>query len=493
MSLPPQLHRFLTNYVAVESDLVAAVRSFAATESQDDLRTLILAVRSALANDPTSRDFKQQLESLGNQRIDSRRGARDFLLRLFTLLAREAKYPVGLKAYDAFISYASADQSLAIWLAAELRRHGYIVWLDKDEILIGHSILDEVYRGVVQSRFLIVLLTRHSAASRWVAEELSAARVSEIEGASVVVLPAKCEENIDLPAALRTKRYADLSKSRDAGLQELMRAMDLHMSGVTAGAPPPPPVSHARLREWLAQHESEPVEMGYDHARGGYKDVVVGPSDQEEIRIEKHELSPLLQRTRVRFRRWGGAPFPYDSSGSEVMNIRDGIRLVDTRVWPYSTWNFSYWRFSEALRLFHRSGLLEDGSINERQEAIFKGALAVVWTVKDVCAALLFAANMLREIPALRSLLVIHRLGGMRGRKLVERGFLRFPLIGDYVCETADVIEESSVVTRASDLEAEAIRVLSEIFWLFNWQQFRPEVIRDDVKAFLAGEFPSTR
>jgi hypothetical protein len=71
------------------------------------------------------------------------------------------------------------------------------------------------------------------------------------------------------------------------------------------------------------------------------------------------------------------------------------------------------------------------------------------------------------------------------------RGFDRAPLIGPYICRE-DVIEEESIITRAINLEEEAIRVLGQIFWLFNWRDFGRESVADDVKTFIAGEFPRT-
>jgi len=103
--------------------------------------------------------------------------------------------------------------------------------------------------------------------------------------------------------------------------------------------------------------------------------------------------------------------------------------------------------------------------------------------------ALLFAKNFLREVPTLRRLMVKQVLGGMAGRKLALRSFARGPLVEDYVCQSAEIVQ-SSVIDRSSDLEGEALRIIGDIFWLFRWISFDAGTIRNDVRSFLAGEFP---
>lgn len=489
--LPEKLRRFLATYVAVEKDTRTAVRAFVANEEPEEVRQLLHAIREVFQMDPSGRAIDEEIERLGNVRLRAGQTGRDFLVDVFSLVTREAQFSPDVKPYDVFISYSSQDRELAAWLAAELRRTGYAVWLDRDEILVGHNIVDEVYRGILQSRFLIVLLTRNSVRSKWVREELSAGRIEEIENARVTVLPVNCGSGIEIPPPLRSKRFADFTVSREEGLQSLTRAIDLHPAaaprggGATLGRP-----TDLGLSEWYEIVAAETTQLGYNPSQGGYKDVVVGPPDGDDARYEKRQLSSLLDRTRVRIKGWGGAPFPYERhTKARVENMPDGVRLVDTTSWPFSVWNFYCWRITGSLRFFQRSNLLEDGDIAENGQVALRGYLNVIWVIKDVCMALMFARNLLAEVPSLHRLVVIQRLGGMDRRRLIIRGFARAPLYGDYVSNRA-VIEGKSIVERGTGLEEEALRLIGEIFWLFNWNDFDPGVIRSDVKEFLAGKFP---
>ncbi len=401
LSLPQELSHFLSAYLAVTPDIGSAARSFVSNEGAEATRSVLAAaIRRVLVEDYSDTALRQEIGQRANTRL--RTDARLFLRDLFSTLARESQFP-DFRPYDAFISYSSNDQDLAARLAATLRQNGYAVWLDRDEILVGHNILDEVYRGILQSRFLIVLLTKSALRSKWVKEELTSARLGEIESARVSVLPVKCEPGVEIPPILQGKRYADLSKSSfEDGVHELMRAMDLGRAGVsTSTVVTQRPETYHELREWYESLIADALESGYRPADGGYKDFVVGPPDGAGMTYDKRQWSDLLAKTRVRLKGWGGAPFPYEEyPKATVHRLPDGLRIVDTHTRVFSAWNFTYLRFTEQLRLFQRSGLLEDGSRGEDDRTPLKGSLSVVWVLKDVCVALTFAKNLLREAPA---------------------------------------------------------------------------------------------
>lgn len=488
-SLPQAFQRFLSGYLALTPDVGGAARSFFANEGMEHTADLLAAIRGLLRDDPPDPELRERIEREGNIRLRS--DARRFLLDLFSALSRESR-TTDFKPYDVFVSYSSLDRELAARLAAMLRENGYAVWLDRDEILVGHSILDEVYRGIVQSRFLVVLLTRNAVRSKWVKEELTSARIEEIENARVSLLPVKCEDGVEIPPVLQGKRYADLTRSSfEEGVHELMRAMDLSRAGIiTTAAPADRQESYDELRAWFESTAAETLQVGYNPEHGGYRDVAIGPPDGDTTKYPKQELSTLLAKTRVRLKGWGGAPFPYqDYPKATIQHLPDGLRIVDTHTWVYSAWNFTYLRITERLRLFQRSGLLEDGSLGQKDQIVLKNSLSVVWAIKDVCMALMFAATLLREVPSLRRLLVKHVLGGMNGRRLVVSGFARAPLVGDYISHS-EIIQQEALIDRSSDLEAEALRIIGDIFWLFRWERFDAGVIRSDVRSFLNGEFP---
>lgn len=123
-----------------------------------------------------------------------------------------------------FISYSTKDSGMATRLAESLGRWGVNVWHDQTEVLVGHSIVDRVYKGIRDSDYLAIVLTRNSVESKWVRQELNAARVREIENEEVVILPLLFEE-CAIPTILADKRYADFRHDFSAGESELVRQL----------------------------------------------------------------------------------------------------------------------------------------------------------------------------------------------------------------------------------------------------------------------------
>jgi serine/threonine protein kinase len=70
--------------------------------------------------------------------------------------------------WDVFISHASEDnETVARPLAAHLREAGLRVWLDEHELLLGDSLRREIDRGLAQSRWGVVILSRHFLDKEW--------------------------------------------------------------------------------------------------------------------------------------------------------------------------------------------------------------------------------------------------------------------------------------------------------------------------------------
>jgi tetratricopeptide (TPR) repeat protein len=123
---------------------------------------------------------------------------------------------------DIFVSYSSKDRYHAERLVSDLRVNGISVWYDQNELLVGHNIVDQVYDGIRNSTYLAIILTPHSVVSQWVREEMTFAKVREIEEGKVRILPLLFER-CDRPDALRAKKYADFLSDYGTGLNEILR------------------------------------------------------------------------------------------------------------------------------------------------------------------------------------------------------------------------------------------------------------------------------
>lgn len=70
--------------------------------------------------------------------------------------------------YDVFISYAHEDrESLVLPLAKELRKRGYRVWFDEFCLNVGDSLVENIDRGIRESRYAILVLSPHFFSKNW--------------------------------------------------------------------------------------------------------------------------------------------------------------------------------------------------------------------------------------------------------------------------------------------------------------------------------------
>jgi hypothetical protein len=98
--------------------------------------------------------------------------------------------PAGTSAkYDLFISHASEDKNDFVRpLAEALRRFGVSVWYDEFSLEIGDSLSRSIDRGLSESRFGLVVLSRAFLMKSWPEYELRGLTAKEI-GREKVILP----------------------------------------------------------------------------------------------------------------------------------------------------------------------------------------------------------------------------------------------------------------------------------------------------------------
>lgn len=103
-----------------------------------------------------------------------------------------------------FLSHASEDKDRFVTrLAVRLRENGVDAWLDKWEMLPGHSLVDKIFEeGLKDAQAVIVVLSRVSVEKPWVREELNAAVVKRINTGSKLI-PVVIDD-CEVPEALKS-------------------------------------------------------------------------------------------------------------------------------------------------------------------------------------------------------------------------------------------------------------------------------------------------
>lgn len=90
--------------------------------------------------------------------------------------------------YDAFISHASEDKDIIVRpLAQALTDLGFRIWFDEFELRVGDSLRQSIDKGLVNSRFGIVILSKPFFEKNWPQYELNGLAAKEIDGRKVVL------------------------------------------------------------------------------------------------------------------------------------------------------------------------------------------------------------------------------------------------------------------------------------------------------------------
>ncbi|HET6558031.1 MAG TPA: toll/interleukin-1 receptor domain-containing protein, partial [Prolixibacteraceae bacterium] len=110
------------------------------------------------------------------------------MIRLMTRDFEASTIPPDGVGYDAFISHASEDKdSLVRPLARMLNKMGFYIWYDEFELKIGDSLRQSIDKGLVNSKYGIVVLSKSFFAKNWPQYELNGLTAKEIGGQKVIL------------------------------------------------------------------------------------------------------------------------------------------------------------------------------------------------------------------------------------------------------------------------------------------------------------------
>ena len=110
------------------------------------------------------------------------------MMRMWDKNYVESTEPPEEIGYDAFISHASEDKDdLVRPLARLLKEYGFRVWYDEFELEIGDSLRESIDKGLVNSRYGIVILSPRFLDKNWTKYELNSLVAKEVNGSKVIL------------------------------------------------------------------------------------------------------------------------------------------------------------------------------------------------------------------------------------------------------------------------------------------------------------------
>ena len=120
-----------------------------------------------------------------------------------------------------FISYSSLNSSFVDKLVNDLKTNDIDVWYDKLELKVGDSIHSMIDKGIDESAYFLIIVSKELNKSKAVNYELKKMIEEEKKSNISRILPIKIDQS-ELPDELKDKYYADFSENYQNGLDEII-------------------------------------------------------------------------------------------------------------------------------------------------------------------------------------------------------------------------------------------------------------------------------
>jgi TIR domain len=150
-----------------------------------------------------------------------------------------------------FVSYSRRDEAAVRDLVTKLKRDGFGIWFDRDEILGGQKWKDVVSQVVEEALAVIICVS-----SQWVNEKgyvqnelhliMEASRVQPQN--TTWIIPVRLDEDVAMPPQLRDLHYIDLQLS--SGYGDLTRALNAVTGAKPHEEPPENVTSPNEFEDW---------------------------------------------------------------------------------------------------------------------------------------------------------------------------------------------------------------------------------------------------
>ena len=98
--------------------------------------------------------------------------------------------------YSCFISYSSKDQSFAQRLYTDLQNKGIRCWFAPENVRVGEKIRSSIDKSIRHYDKLLVIVSQHSIASKWVQREIEIALKKEDKEEQTVLFPIRLDDSI---------------------------------------------------------------------------------------------------------------------------------------------------------------------------------------------------------------------------------------------------------------------------------------------------------
>lgn len=131
-----------------------------------------------------------------------------------------------MKTPRVFLSYSYQDQEKACLIADKLQELGVNVFHDQFGFDIGESFVNRLYKEIESSDFFLLLLSKNSIESRWVAKELDYAISKTLHFRDITIVPLLLSP-AKIPNSLKDRVRFDLRRNFETQIKKLSEYLSL--------------------------------------------------------------------------------------------------------------------------------------------------------------------------------------------------------------------------------------------------------------------------
>ncbi len=399
------------------------------------------------------------------------------------------------KNNDIFLSYSRENADLVKKIYDSFQDEGFRIWKDNIKLEHGDNFVNEIFENIRNSKTFLVLLSKSSLDSRFVRDEVAAAKQSFIDFGYPNILPIKVTDDYDKSevfpeiAPLQYVNFSKIENEDDFGKKMMELADRIHRLAYNIPTQENKALSTKGVKEFMKKVEDDlETKIKENPPPGGtqypYRQVTVFPlGEREGTNIE--QLKQLNRDIAVQIMGWGGDRFPpyYYMHGKEADTMDGWIRDANLRAWPGRTWGLEYWAMDKSYNFFTRSVLREVYSKEEGGRYNLEEKFSMDWLIFDVCRALMYARSLIEKI-GLKKVKITIKYSGLRNKELVLLSMKRWGFDESYKCYENE-ISRDIVVDGDSNIKEFAVDLCHEILTLFNWNKPNKQVLEADITKLI--------
>ncbi|WP_414588912.1 TIR domain-containing protein [Scytonema sp. PCC 10023] len=213
--------------------------------------------------------------------------------------------------YDVFISHASEDKEDFVRpLAEELRKRGYRVWYDEFSLSWGDSLSSSIDKGISQSKFGIIVLSRNFFNKKWTERELNGFVSKEVTYGKVI-LPiwhqVSKKEVLDFSPTLADKVAVESCKGTDYIISKLVDIMTQNSATLPVTPPIKQPIkitetprkapSNARREFYIKRIAAKQEELA---ANNSQLDGTLSAVDELKLNKQAEEIMKQIEELEAK-------------------------------------------------------------------------------------------------------------------------------------------------------------------------------------------------